>query len=334
MADSALKSSRFRREREATWRELDQLIGQWERRGPRGLSAAESLRLPVLYRATLSSLSVARAISLDRNLLDYLESLSARAYFCVHGIRAGMPGALAAVFVMRLPQAMRQASHAFLLALGVLLLGVACGYLMTSANEDWFFAFVGGGMADGRDPDATTEFLLGTLYEFDAERLPALKAFAGFLLSHNAAIGVMCFALGFAFGIPVVLLVFSTGTMLGAMLALFAGRGLFVPALGWVSIHGVTEIAAVLWCAAAGITLGWTMAFPGRRRRVDALARAGRDAAVLAIGAVAMFLLAAILEGFGRQLVTQDGTRLLIAAVTLVLWIAYPMLAGRKAPDG
>ena len=48
----------------------------------------ELLAIPVLYRATLSSLSVARATSLDHSLIDYLESLSTRAYFFVYGARA------------------------------------------------------------------------------------------------------------------------------------------------------------------------------------------------------------------------------------------------------
>ena len=75
----ALKSAAFRAEREASWRELEGLVGRIERGGVRALAPAELGRLPSLYRAALSSLSVARAISLDRNVLDYLEALSGRA---------------------------------------------------------------------------------------------------------------------------------------------------------------------------------------------------------------------------------------------------------------
>ena len=61
-----LKSSEFRKGREASWRELDEMVGRVERRGVRALSLEELLRLPILYRAALSSLSVARTIALDR----------------------------------------------------------------------------------------------------------------------------------------------------------------------------------------------------------------------------------------------------------------------------
>ena len=47
-------------------------------------------RLPLLYRSALSSLSVARAIALDRYLLLYLEDLALRAYLVVYGPRSGL----------------------------------------------------------------------------------------------------------------------------------------------------------------------------------------------------------------------------------------------------
>ena len=83
-----LKSSEFRKGREASWRELEDLVGRVERRGVRALSLAELLRLPILYRAALSSLSVARTIALDRNLLLYLESVALRSFLAVYGPRA------------------------------------------------------------------------------------------------------------------------------------------------------------------------------------------------------------------------------------------------------
>ena len=60
-----LKSSEFRKGREDGWRELETLVGRVERRGARLLSLYELQRLPILYRAALSSLSVARTIALE-----------------------------------------------------------------------------------------------------------------------------------------------------------------------------------------------------------------------------------------------------------------------------
>ncbi|TJV11100.1 MAG: stage II sporulation protein M, partial [Mesorhizobium sp.] len=71
----------FRREREADWQAFEALLARVEKRAPRTLSEEELLSLPLLYRSALSSLSVARATSLDSALIAYLESLSLRGYF-------------------------------------------------------------------------------------------------------------------------------------------------------------------------------------------------------------------------------------------------------------
>ena len=88
MAELHLKSQRFRAEREADWRRLETLLTKAEKRlGAQACSDEELLEMPVLYRQALSSLSVARSISLDQSLIDYLESLCTRAYFFVYGAR-------------------------------------------------------------------------------------------------------------------------------------------------------------------------------------------------------------------------------------------------------
>ena len=65
-----LKSAAFRAEREASWRELEALVGRVEKGGLAALAPRELARVPVLFRAALSSLSVARAISLDELVMQ------------------------------------------------------------------------------------------------------------------------------------------------------------------------------------------------------------------------------------------------------------------------
>ena len=60
MSEIGLRSYEFRREREPSWRDLEELVTRAEKKGVRSLSAEELARLPLLYRTVLSSLSVAR----------------------------------------------------------------------------------------------------------------------------------------------------------------------------------------------------------------------------------------------------------------------------------
>lgn len=323
-----LKSASFRAEREASWRELEAIVGRLEARGPRALSPEELARLPALYRGALSSLSVARAISLDRNVLDYLESLCGRAYLAVYASRRRLGEALADFFVRRFPRAVRAHAAHLALAAALLVLGAATGFALTSRDAERFYAFVAPAYAQGRGPASSTESLREVLYA-DRDAALMVKSFAMFLFQHNARIGLLAFAVGFAGGVPAALLLFSNGLVLGAFAALYAGRGLGVEFFAWVLPHGVTELTAVALCGAAGLALGQALVFPGREERLAGLARRGREAGVVALGAVALFFAAALVEGVFRQLVHAVPVRYAVAlGSAAVLW-AWLALAGR-----
>lgn len=325
----ALKSFEFRRAREATWTELEELIDRVDRRGLRGLSAEELTRLPLLYRATLSSLSVARSISLDRNLLDYLESLAARAYFAVYGTRRHLRETVRDFVTWRFPAAVRRYRwHVAMSALFVVL-GVVAGYVITAGNPDRFYTFVDPDYAGGRGPAASTAELRSVLYDTGSVG-SALTTFASFLFTHNARIGMMMFAVGFLAGLPVFLLGFTNGLVLGAFAALHASRGLGVDFWGWVLPHGVTELLAVILCGGAGLVLAQSLVFPGRMTRLRNLAAGGRRAAVVVIGAVGLFFIAGLIEGIFRQTVQNVPARYAVAAGTAILWIVYFGFAGRR----
>lgn len=322
---SDLRSQRFRAEREADWRRLESLVVRLERSAPSSLSTEDLLALPVLYRGALSSLSVARATSLDHSLIEYLETLAARAYFFVYGARSTLAQKLARFFAVDWPAAVQGLWRETLLSAAIMVLGVVVGFVLTTGDPDWFHALVGADMAGNRGPGASTEALRAILYDGGGPNGTAggLSVFATYLFTHNAQVALFAFALGFAFGVPTAMLIAYNGCMLGAMLALYAGRGLGVEMGGWLMIHGVTELLAVTLAGAAGFRIGWAVAFPGRASRVDAAAAAGRQAATAMAGVVVMLVVAGLLEGFGRQIITSDVARYGVAAISAVIWGLY-----------
>ena len=329
-----LKSAQFRREREANWRMLESLLEIAEKQGLRALSGAQLVQLPSLYRATLSALSVARSISLDRNLVTYLETLAARAYFQIYGPRQTLGQVIGLFLRETLPAAIRAMRRPIWLAAAVLLLGIGSGYLLTLANADWFYSFVDTDLAAGRDPSASTEYLRGTLFDPPPET-GLLAVFASVLFTHNAKVTLASFALGIAFGVPTVLLLFGNGLMIGAMLGLFASRGLGLEMLGWLWIHGTTELFAIILGGAAGCAIGNAVLFPGEKSRLDSLADTGRRAGIVAMGATLMLFVAGGLEGIGRQVVNDTVLRFGIGSFMLLLWLFYFNLAGRgRQPAG
>lgn len=309
----------FRADREADWTRLEAILKRVERRSPRALSDDDLFALPLLYRATLSSLAVGRATSLDRALIDYLEALSLRAYLVIYGTSSGIGKRLGRFFVTDWPEAVRALWRETLIALLILVAGTVTGFLLVQGDSGWFGAIVGNDMAQGRGPEASAAVLRQILYSGGAHQ--GLSVFATYLFTHNAQISLACFALGFGFGVPTVLLLFYNGAMLGAMLQIYVAKGLGLPMVGWLSIHGTTELFAIVLASAAGLHIGTRIAFPGSASRMAAATHAGRTGATVMIGVVVMLGVAGLLEGIARQTINVDTTRLAIGAAMLVFWI-------------
>jgi len=319
-----LKSSEFRRGREKSWRELEALVGRIDKSGVRALTGDELERLPLLYRAALSSLSVARSIALDRNLRLYLENLAFRAFLAVYGPRSSVLESIGAFLRRGFPRAVRAARWHMLVAFLATAIGVAAGYALTVSEEAWFAAFVPGGMAGDRGPASTREELLhDEIFQPWPGAARSFALFASILFSHNTMVGILTFALGVAAGVPTLLLLVYQGLILGAFIALHANRGLTVDFLGWIAIHGVSEMLAIILCGAAGLVVAEKILFPARRSRLESIAAGGQDAAPIAVGAMLLFLVAGILEGGFRQLVQSTELRFAIGGLTGILWLGY-----------
>ncbi|MBI1210362.1 MAG: stage II sporulation protein M [Alphaproteobacteria bacterium] len=322
MNETNLRSLRFRREREASWRHLEALLLQVERRSANSLSDDDMVAFPALYRAALSSLSVARETSLDQALIDYLEALCARAYFFVYGARMTLLGRIEQFFKRDWPAAVLDLWRETLASGLLILAGAIVAYALVTTEPGWYSSFVPEDLAGGRDTSASTESLRETLYT-DVDASSALGVFATFLFTHNAQIALFAFALGFAFCVPSALLLAYQGCMLGAMIALFASHGLGYEFTGWIFIHGVTELFAVTLAGAAGLRIGWSIAFPGVLTRVAAAERAGRQGAIVMLGVVVMLFFAGLLEGVARQVITSDVIRWSVAIGTGTAWALY-----------
>ncbi|MDH6234536.1 putative membrane protein SpoIIM required for sporulation [Mesorhizobium soli] len=320
----------FRSERERDWKAFEELIARAEKRSPKALTDEELLSLPVLYRSTLSALSVARATSLDNGLIAYLESLSLRGYFYLYGARRGLIERIADFFVHDWPSAIRDLWRETLASVALMVLGFVAGFRLVAFDKTWYDAIIPADLAGGRGPDASVEWLRQGLYDGGGGYL---STFAAYLFTHNVQVSILAFALGFALAVPTVLLILMNGCILGAMFYVFWSKGLVYEFGGWLFIHGSTELFAICIAGAAGMRIGTRIAFPGSLSRIKAAAKAGRVAASAMVGVAMMLMAAGLLEGFGRQLITSDGLRYLIGGSFLALWLAYFYLVQADTGD-
>ena len=331
MSEATVNATRFRAAHEADWARLETLVGRIEKRSVRALADDDLLALPLLYRTALSSLAGARATSLDRGLTAYLEQLCTRAYFQLYG-PPGSPLAQIGRFFRRDWPAAVRGMWRETLAMTLLTFGAAlAAFLLVRGDPTWFYNILPEATAQGRDPTATAETLRASLHGGDGGRGEGmLVTFATFLFTHNAQIAIFSFALGLAFGVPTVLLIAYNGLTLGAMVAVFADKGLGIDFAEWLAIHGTTELLAVILSGAAGLRIGLALAFPGLLARRDAAVEAGRAGALVMMGAVVMLAVAGLLEGIGRQTVDAGLARAGIGVSMLIGWLLYFYLPPRR----
>jgi uncharacterized membrane protein SpoIIM required for sporulation len=322
-----VNATRFRAAHADNWQRLDHLVTRMEKRSIRVLDDDDLFSLPLLYRSTLSSLSIARETSLDRALVTYLEQLSTRAYFQIYGVPTSAGRQFAHFIVHGWPQAVQALWRETLVSFLLMILGAVAAYMLVIHDPSWFYGIIPEAMASGRDPSATAESLRATIY---SKQKDMLGTFAVYLFSHNSQVAIFAFALGFAFAVPTILLILYNGLSLGAMLAVFVPKGVGVGFVGWLAIHGTTELFAITLAGAAGMRIGSAIAFPGRDTRTESAVRAGRQAASVMAGVVIMLLIAGLLEGIGRQVVVDDLTRYAIGGTMLAGWLAYFYLPRRS----
>ncbi len=337
MATVNLKSAEFRRERETAWRALEGMLERIEKGGVRALTAAELMALPMLYRTAASSLSVARAISLDRNLTAYLEQLVLRAHTAIHAPRQRFLETVGFYVFDELPRVVRSAGAYILAGWLIMMVGGFIGWRLIAMDPEMFRDLVPAHFADAHEFDPSDPNDLPAPLDTSGSEQSAeeLLTFSAFLMVHNIKVGLLSFVTGIALGIPTLLMGLYNGIILGAFLAWYHSHGLLLPFVAWLSIHGVTELTAISLALAAGLMLAEAVVFPGQLSRRAALVKRGQDAAVLMLGAMLMLVIAGVIEGMFRQTVTDTTQRFAIAAGTAVFWTLYfatpPSLKRRRA---
>jgi uncharacterized membrane protein SpoIIM required for sporulation len=324
---ATLRSDRFRLQREGEWRRLENILTRLEKGRLRKLSDEDVLELPALYRMAASSLAVARETSLDAATLAYLESLVQRAWFQVYGPRLGLISWLKQFLGGNLSRAIQEIWLDICVALFVMVMGTIAGWLLVSRDQEWYFSLVPTQFADTRVPGASREVLLESLKV--EESANGMSTFAAQLFTNNAGVSILAFALGFAFGIPSLMLLVHNMAVLGAMLWLYSDQGLTWEFVAWLSVHGTTELFAILLAGAAGMHIGRKMAFPGHKSIMASAAEGGQRGAQVMIGVVLMLVFAALLEAFPRQLAGTEA-RAIIGVFMMLFWLVYFFVYGRE----
>jgi uncharacterized membrane protein SpoIIM required for sporulation len=314
----------FVERRTAAWNELDALLSRAARRGIRALDPAQVEELGRLYRAVTSDLAYADGRGFDRRLIFYLNRLVARSHAYVYGGAAASGWERIGHFFSRdFPREFRRSFGFFALCSAITIVSAIVAYVLIRVAPGNAYAI----LPDQLIPPTIKKSLHDSNFAFDPSTSPLASSE---IITNNIRVAIVAFAGCVTLGIGTLYIILFNGLMLGGVGALFTNAGFGADFWATVAPHGVIELTAIQIAGAAGLLLSAAILAPGRLRRRDALAAAGRRAGILILGVCAMLCVAGTIEGFYSPLRLPPADRIAVGVVTGVLLVAYFGFAGRE----
>ena len=277
------------------------------------------------YRRSATELARVRAFSPDKRLADFIEQGVANAHFAVYRRKRPSFKSIVEGAIFGIPAATQALWKYHLLSFLILGGCTAVAFIAVIYAPETFYLFVDRGLASGRDPSASREYLAQSLGPQDTD-VPTDVIFSTFLFTHNTRVAFMCFSWGVLLGIPTIYLLVKTGLMLGGFLGLFFSKGLGAEAVAWLGPHGVPEIGAIILAGGAGMAIGHTLLNPGKLPRWTALKKVSTTACIVALGCVPLLITAGIIEGSFRQSYASIELRYALMAIMAILcpgWLFF-----------
>lgn len=299
-----------------TWARLEELV---KRR--RKLTGAEVDELVDLYQRVSTHLSMVRTASNDAVLIGRLSGLVARARSVVTGAHAPLWREFARFWTVSFP-VVAYRSWRWWLASAVAFLIVAAVIAIWVAGSPEVRATIG-------TPSEIEQLVNNDFASYYSEN-PA-GSFALQVWVNNAWIAVQCIAFAILLGIPIPYILFQNAANLGIGAGLMFGAGKGDIFLGLITPHGLIELTAVFLAAAVGMRLGWSVVAPGNRPRSQVLAEQGRAVGAAAVGLVAVFLVAGVVEAVVTPSPLPTFARIAVGVAVEVAFLAYIVYFGRKA---
>lgn len=303
------------------WDELAALVKRG-RKSVRGLSLEERERLDELYRRTSVHLARVSTRTRDRQLINYLNGLTAAAHSLIYlPPRESMWRGAIKFIVEGFGRSVMRHWRLHLISAVLVIGGGLIGYFAASADP--LIAHALWPAQDNRQPGSTQEQLLSVLQHGRDQEGGEKFLFASFLFQHNFKVGLLAMATGVLASVPTVFLMVFNGMLMGVFVAIHAQAGIRSEMWAWILPHGITEIGAIILCGGVGLMLGQAVVHPGIRSRKYQLLEAGREAARVCLGVGGMLVAAAIIESYVRQSHWSTGTRFAFATATALFWALY-----------
>jgi uncharacterized membrane protein SpoIIM required for sporulation len=297
------------------WRRLEQLSRR------RRLSADEADELIALYQRAATHLSAIRSRTPDPALLARLSRMLLAGRSAITGGPRFSWRTVGRFFTTTFPLEAYRARR-WWITVGLTFITSSMGLAAYIANHLEVARTL---MGEGQIDD-----IVNTSFEsYYSEFLP--QNFALEVWTNNAFLTALCLASGILI-LPVFYLLAAEVYRLGLLGGVMIGYGRADVFFGLIIPHGLLELTAVFFGAAAGLRMGWAWVAPGpHRTRSGALAERGRGAMVVALGLVAVFAVSGLIEAFVTPSGLPTGLRIAIGVGCWLGFLLYVLVLGSRA---
>jgi uncharacterized membrane protein SpoIIM required for sporulation len=322
LMEQAIQNNRRQR-----WEELSTLLAKVSKRGIAALTVKQIKQLCRLYRQVTIDLSQARTAGEDPTLVQYLNSLVARAHGQVYRTQGLNLRSLFGFVASGFAQIIRRNWRAVGIAVGIFLLTTVASGLAVVRNPELAYSLFDERMVEYEN--LRLEKQQGEYrgnFTFSVSESPLIAAE---IIGNNVVVAIKGFSFGALACVPGVFLLVINGRMLGTLSGMVWNGGYFLGFYSLILTHGVLELSAICISTAGGLRLGWALIAPGRLARGDAFRLAAGDAFGLLAGSVLVLVVAGIIEAFVTPHFGST-TRWSVAIGTGTLFALYVAFAGHK----
>ncbi len=146
---------------------------------------------------------------------------------------------------------------------------------------------------------------------------------------NNVSVALKTFASGALAGLGTAYVLLSNGVMLGAFQYFFYQKGVLLPSVLTIWIHGTLEISAIVLAGGAGFVLGRGLLLPGTYPRGVSFRAGAREGMKLALGIVPVLVVAGFLEGFvtrHTEMPVFTSLTVIGGSLAFIIWyfVVYP----------
>jgi uncharacterized membrane protein SpoIIM required for sporulation len=319
--------ARFLETRSPAWDTLEALVKKaGQGRGLGRLTDDELHQLTRLYPAVAVDVARSRMYGIDPATQRRINRIAIAAHGLLYRQRHVRVLEAVGRFLSRdYPRLFRKLWQYTALATALFLVAGLGAYVSARLRPSTAYLFVPGSidLPDGK-PGLSSEDISERF-----RRMPRPPMAAG-IMTNNIAVAFNAFSLGITAGVGTCCVLLYNSMMLGGFAAHFANHGLSYPFWSFILPHGVLEIMAILLASGAGLRLGISLAIPGPLTRLASLRQGAREAVLLVLGTIPMFIVAGTIEGFVTPSHLPNDAKILLGVSAGLTALAYLLLVGHR----